>query len=477
MQKKSLLTFTVFLLYSVLFLITCTIGLGESVDTEAPTGVIESPDVDAVIRDSFAIKGTWSDDGTVSTVNVTLENTSSGEIFSYSADVLSDGNWYCEIAPTESGIIDGSYLATVSLIDTGAHQTELTRSYTIDNTPPLIVLNRPSTKASSASADSYGRTFSVKGQAADDNNVSKILVNVYDNSACSGDALSTITLTNVPLTIDLDVAEYDYDTDSNYKQNAYYKIYGDYDEDNPQTKEFYCTLTAYDDAATYPLEGEGSSDGNSTTSYYLYSDISTLISTYKVTEIYHMLNGTYDGDSATVELIKDTLDEKVVSVSKFSLNPDNAPTFTVEGCGKLSDGSSLLNESTNELSTSCKVTNDTKSFIITISPGRDEISIDADNSEKPLYVYLMQCDKYGNITGSTEIPLLKAYLNESGTDWIISDGAGSVEISDSSYVITTDTINTDYGIRLYNSTGSGVFYRVCVSAYDDDGNEVIEANS
>ncbi|MBP3743753.1 MAG: hypothetical protein J6J00_12285 [Treponema sp.] len=477
MQKKSLLTFTVFLLYSVLFLITCTIGLGESVDTEAPTGVIVSPDVDAVIRDSFAIKGTWSDDGTVSTVNVTLENTSSGEIFSYSADVLSDGNWYCEIAPAESGIIDGSYLATVTLIDTGAHQTELTRSYTIDNTPPLIVLNRPSTKASSASADSYGRTFSVKGQAADDNNVSKILVNVYDNSACSGDALSTITLTNVPLTIDLDVAEYDYDSDSNYKQNAYYKIYGDYDEDNPQTKEFYCTLTAYDDAATYPLEGEGSSDGNSTTSYYLYSDISTLISTYKVTEIYHMLNRTYDGDSATVELIKDTLDEKVVSVSKFSLNPDNAPTFTVEGCGKLSDGSSLLNESTNELSTSCKVTNDTKSFIITISPGRDEISIDADNSEKPLYVYLMQCDKYGNITGSTEIPLLKAYLNESGTDWIISDGTGSVEISDSSYVITTDTINTDYGIRLYNSTSSGVFYRVCVSAYDDDGNEVIEANS
>ena len=457
---------------------SCEIGLGESVDTETPGGAITSPEVDAVIRDTFAIKGSWTDDGNVSSVSITLKNTTTSISSVYYATVKTDGSWYCEIDPENDGLADGSYLATVVISDNGGHKSTLTRSYTIDNTPPLVVLTRPSTKAASASADSYGRTFVLKGQAADDNNISKILVNVYSDSDCSGSPLTSVTLTNVPPTIELDVAEYDYDSDENYKENAYYKIYGEYDADNPETKEFYCTLTAYDDAKTYPLDGNNSSDGNSTSSYYLYSDISTLISSYKVTEIYDMLNGTYTGDSEIVDAVKSKLDEKVINISKFSLNPDNAPTFAVEGCGKLSSGGSLLSSETSELSTSCKVTNDTKSLIVTISPGRDAISIDADNSEKPLYVYLMECDTEGNITGSTEIPLLKAYLNSTGTEWIITEGSGSVEISDSSYVITTDTINTEnYAIKLYNSTADGIFYRVCVSAYDEDENEVVESNS
>ncbi len=478
MKNKKLSSAILFLVFSAVFFSTCDIGLGASVDTEAPVGAITSPVLDAVIRDEFAIQGTWSDDGSIKSISVELKNTGTSETFSYSAKVQAEGTWYCVIDPETEGISDGSYLATIVITDKVAHQTSLTRSYTIDNTPPLIVLTTLSTKASSASADSYGRTFSLKGQAADDNNVSKILVNVFDNSECSGNPLTTVTLSNVPLTIELEVAQYDYDSDEDYKENAYYKIYGEYDEDNPETKEFYCTLTAYDDAATYPLEGDGSSDGNSTTSYYLYSDVSTLISTYKVTEIYHMLSGTYTGGSDTVATVKEKLSEHAVTTSKFSLNPDNAPTFTVEGTGKLTDGGSLLKDGSTEIATSCKVTNDTKSFIVTISPGRDEISIDADNADHPLYVYLMQCDSAGNITGTTEIPLLKAYLNAAGTDWIISDGSGSVEISDSSYVITTSTISTDnYGLKFYNSTSDGIFYRLCVSAIDEEGNKVVESNS
>ena len=53
----------------------CQIGLGESVDTDAPNGEITSPGVNAVIRDAFAIKGSWKDDGTVTQVKVNLRNT------------------------------------------------------------------------------------------------------------------------------------------------------------------------------------------------------------------------------------------------------------------------------------------------------------------------------------------------------------------------------------------------------------------
>ena len=168
------------LLFIMIFF-SCEIGLGESVDTETPGGAITSPEVDAVIRDAFAIKGSWTDDGSLNSVSVTLKNTSTSLSHSYGATVKNDGSWYCEIDPENDGLADGSYLATVVITDNGGHKSTLTRSYTIDNTPPLIVLTRPSTKSSSASADSYGRTFVLKGQAADDNNVSKILVNVYDN--------------------------------------------------------------------------------------------------------------------------------------------------------------------------------------------------------------------------------------------------------------------------------------------------------
>ncbi|EID84905.1 hypothetical protein MSI_16010 [Treponema sp. JC4] len=452
---------------------SCEIGLGESVDTEAPKGAISSPDVDAIIRSVFAIQGTWTDDGSVSSVSITLQNTSTETKTEYSA-TIEDGKWYCEIDPNDEAqpIVDGSYLATVVLKDDGGHTTTLTRSYTIDNTAPLIVLQRPSTKANAASADVFGQTFTLKGQAVDDNDVSKILVKVYSDQDCTN-LLKSIELSNVPANMEMDVATYEAGNTS----NDYYQIYGDYDENKKETKTFYCKLEAYDGAAYYPLkESEASSDGNCATNYYLYSDISTLISSYKSTGIYKMQNGTYDGETDTIEAVKEKLAANEVTVSKFSLNPDNSPTFTVEGTGKLVSGESLLT-SAGALSTGCSITNKSKELIVTISPGRDEISINADDEEKPLSVYLMECDDSGNITGSEKIPLITTYLNSTGTEWILVEGQGSVTISDSSYVITTGTISTEnYAIETYNSTTKKL-YRVCVSAYDDNDLKVVEYNS
>ena len=58
------------------FFPTCEIGLGESVDTEPPTGSISSPGVNAVIRDAFALKGEWYDEAGVKQVTIDLKYTS-----------------------------------------------------------------------------------------------------------------------------------------------------------------------------------------------------------------------------------------------------------------------------------------------------------------------------------------------------------------------------------------------------------------
>ena len=46
-----------------IFTISCEIGLGASVDTEPPALTIQTPQVDSIIRDDFAISGTWTDEG------------------------------------------------------------------------------------------------------------------------------------------------------------------------------------------------------------------------------------------------------------------------------------------------------------------------------------------------------------------------------------------------------------------------------
>ncbi|HNQ98158.1 MAG TPA: hypothetical protein PKH81_08720, partial [Treponemataceae bacterium] len=57
---------SVFGLVSVFLLsalsLTCTIGLGDSVDTKAPQVAIAYPPVQSIIRNTFTMNGTASDD-------------------------------------------------------------------------------------------------------------------------------------------------------------------------------------------------------------------------------------------------------------------------------------------------------------------------------------------------------------------------------------------------------------------------------
>ena len=297
--------------------IACDIGLGGAVDTEAPTGSITSPGDDAVIRDAFAIKGSWHDDGSVGKITVNFRNTKTNSINTYNADVSSDGTWLCVVNPSDSNqsLLDGNYVATVTLYDNGGHTNTLTRSYTIDNTAPVVILSYLKSKDDSETEiKTYGKLFTLSGKAADDNNINRIDVKVYQDEGCNTE-LRTISKLNVPAAIEQDVAT--------FGTEEYAAIYG---ENSTSSQIRYCKIFAYDDAQRYPVDGSAQSDsdklGNCQTSYYFQTTIEKLgYDKYKTNDLYAMFNGTYSiptADSSRAVLSADEIAAVKKALSQLS---------------------------------------------------------------------------------------------------------------------------------------------------------------
>lgn len=395
-MNKLYKVFFVLILFS---LFSCEIGLGSAVDTEPPTLNIVSPVSDAVIRDAFRLSGTWSDDGSIAGLQVYLEapdgTASYGPfegVFVESEDENVENTWYCVVDPKASGVPDGSYEAKISMTDEGEHTTTQSRLLVVDNTAPIIVLQRPSSKAGDSSPDSYGQTFTLEGQAADDNNVSLIRVNIFSDEACT-QRVHYVDLTNVPPTISLDVAK--------FGEDNYTKIYGSSGKDG--AKEFYCTIEGYDGSVRYPADGSVQTPedllGNPVHSYYLYEEIGTsILSQHKITEVYHMLNGSYlradvNRSADTVNNVASILNSHIVTCGRFSLNPENNPTFTVSG-------RSVLKKDGNDFANPDYAITNGSAAIIEVAPGLDGISIQDDDSFR---VYVLPCDANGNPVSSEKI--------------------------------------------------------------------------
>lgn len=443
----------------IFLLISCEIGLGAAVDTEAPTVAITSPQAGSVIRDSFAVKGSWSDDGAISSLKVTLESTSNLiEPIVYDATVnldegsLVSGTWYCEINPESEGILDGEYKASVVISDFGGHTTTIP-SYllTVDNTAPLIVLQRPATKVNET-ADAYGQTFTLEGIGADDNSINKIDLNIYTDAECTN-LVKTVSKSNVPASINLELATFEENT-----QNEYSDIYGSTTSNGTIVRYF--KLIAYDSAKTYPLEGEGSELGNSTSTYYLYDDIyESVLGSYNATTIYQMLNGTYlatdaSRTAASVSSVVKSLSENELNISKFSLNPRNNPKFSVSGRESLGDSEINLDASSYELTNGSEV-------VIEVSTGLDGISLNG-SSLRP---YVLPCGVNASLSVA-DTAENRIYLAEAGS--------GSKSGTSYKFVVTLDNAataaNTDVKLDVDSVTP---YYLFGVEGQDVKGNAVV----
>lgn len=132
------------------------IGLGSAVDTETPKIIFDEsiPD-NAIIQGKFTVKGTWSDDGVIKvTVNL-LDNKNGNENVLKTWELSDDesprtkveggknqGTWKCEIDSKE--VPDSAnYKLEVIIKDKFSHSSTITKTLTIDNTPPVLVITRP----------------------------------------------------------------------------------------------------------------------------------------------------------------------------------------------------------------------------------------------------------------------------------------------------------------------------------------------
>ena len=323
---------------------SCQIGLGASVDTMPPEITFAESDADplsnAVIRGAFVLRGDWSDDGKLKEIKITLSSnavSSSAEIIGtiIEGEDKGSGSWQALINPDDLGLIDGTYDIRVSVKDNGGHISEITRSYILDNTAPVLILSRPSSTeiTEDNKIESYGQHLTIEGQAADDNDVKSLVINFYSKEA-PDTLLYTKTVSNIPPTISLDIATF-------LDESAYTAIYGN--EKNGE-KSYYCTITAYDSARRYPAGEEEYEDdalGNGENAYILWTDWEKALNdsglSLKVPDLYHIKSGVYFSNAArkaeqeTISNMWNSLLEKTVSLSSFKLNPENSPTYSVSG--------------------------------------------------------------------------------------------------------------------------------------------------
>lgn len=362
----------------------CSVGLGESVDTEVPKIEITYPPASSPVRDWFCLAGTASDDKGVASVSVSAENISTNEITDLGTFTPEkDGTWAVKINEKDSSenykLKDGTYTFCVIAKDTSNQKSAPAyRTIEVDNTPPVFVIKNPGTiKAGKPSA--FGSILKIVGAAADDHDIYELSLAVYDNPAMEGEPKAVISEKNVDKTdgINVTLARYNLAVDSGEAaadelHNNYLKIY---DAAGGGDQNFFASVTLKDSAGVWQdcTKNQPSSVGNSTNGgLYLNDSVyETLMgkkSKYGLSaaDFMRLLNGTYENtavsasseertaataqasldDEAKKEILK-ILGERKTETSKtplaFSLNKNANPTYTVMGFSFDSSAESIAN--------------------------------------------------------------------------------------------------------------------------------------
>lgn len=363
----------------------CSVGLGESVDTEVPKIEITYPPASSPVRDWFYLAGTASDDKGVASVSVSAENISTNEITDLGTFTPEkDGTWAVKINEKDSAenykLKDGTYTFCMIAKDTSNQKSAPAyRTIEVDNTPPVFVIKNPGTiKAEKPSA--FGSILKIVGAAADDHDIYELSLAVYDNPAMEGEPKAVISEKNVDKTdgINVTLARYNLAVDSGEAtadelHNNYLKIYDAADGGGNQN--FFASVTLKDSAGVWQdyTKNQPSSVGNSTNGgLYLNDSVyETLMgkkSKYGLSaaDFMRLLNGTYKNtavsasseertaataqasldDEAKKEILK-ILGERKTETSKtplaFSLNKNANPTYTVMGFSFDSSEESIAN--------------------------------------------------------------------------------------------------------------------------------------
>ena len=439
---------------------SCEVGLGSAVDTQAPGLTIGKPEVDMVIRDKFVMSGEWNDDGVIDSVYVMVKRTDGNPVNnkgkdgaaqsevridgSFEKDPLEKekGTWKAEVDPFDEAnpIPDGTYQATIYIKDQGNHTTTQSTTFTVDNTPPVLILTKPASKPGDSTISKYGKRLFLEGKVADSTKETWIEIKFYNKADCSEESLLSTMQTQLIAPTDVNsnnakLASFSEDLGDELARE-YFDIYKDENggdkEGKAGTSTVYAALTVYDTAETCKEEsgeaeagGNGKVRGNSTGTFYFSKELSSSITKSKEsggyglapTDIYNILNGNYEiknssraAEAEAVEkelsdLRKDREGERDITV--FTINPENSPYFTVSGLKTLSDLSMAVSDNGYFL------INGAMTLEISVFMGSDSIEIDSDSED--FYAYLLESDEYGEPLENAQQIKLYSKARESGS--------------------------------------------------------------
>ena len=348
----------------------CSVGLGESVDTEVPKIEITYPPASRAVRDWFLLAGTCSDDKGVDSITVSAENISTNKtIVIGTVSPAKDGSWSIRInEKDENGnfkLNDGTYTFSAVAKDSSKQNSAPNyRTLEIDNTPPVFVIKNPGTTNGSAPA-SFGSILKIVGAAADDHEIYELSLAVYDSPAMEGEPKAVLSEKNVDKTdgINVTLARYNIDVENDpSKADELHKNYVKlYDVTGGGDQQFYASVTLKDSAEVWQDSKKSQADsiGNSTDgALYLndsvYDKLMGKNSEYKLTaaDFMKLLNGTFNSsagsaDRSAASSSGGVLDEKtqaeilnILSANRtdtlknpvaFKLNKDANPSYEIMG--------------------------------------------------------------------------------------------------------------------------------------------------
>lgn len=323
-----------FVIATFVCVLSCNVGLGESVDTEPPTVSVLYPPESSVIRDSFILSGKTEDDKEVKEVQIIVKEINGNDAKPVQTHVVkpTDDVWQVELnVKNETDILyplkDGKYTVDITSTDTAGRVSGISsRTFEIDNTAPVFVIKSPGI-TNIESATPYGSIFKVVGTIADDHEIEKMTVNIKDEA---GNESVTWTEENVDTAGGTEVVFARYNKDAadgeDVYNDRYLQIYG---KETTGDKAFLCTISVADKARTYknPDDLTKSEGGNSTEGLYLNDDIYDELmgknSKYKLTasDFKKILNGTYG--SSTVVSSENQIEQSKTPENKIEQNQNS----------------------------------------------------------------------------------------------------------------------------------------------------------
>ena len=376
-MKNRFFTTVTFLIISTAALIfaSCEIGLGDAVDTSAPTVDIVYPPKHAVIRESFLLAGNCNDDISVEAVKVSLTNTSTKTNYGPFDATLDEKKLTWSIvlnnkiesefdafnAYKQWELPDGDYIiSAVSYDKINNASQEAAIPLSVDNTAPVLLVTKP-LAVGDETASVYGRTLNVTGDIAEAHETKKLTFNYneYDENTKSfvyeePKHLEIRGFGTMSSDSPLIIAKLDKSTEETAASTLtknYETIYGDsVDINNPEAygkKLYYCGFLLEDNAKIYQTLGDaGAGEGNQTTQYYILSDIfnEKLFNedTYSLNarNLMKLLSGQSNYSKNEISKITNVLSQGVgnfasskeisaESSSKFSIDPKNNPIWGI----------------------------------------------------------------------------------------------------------------------------------------------------